>query len=165
VEIRPLREGDAAAIHLTLLGDPEIAAWYRSTGPFSRAECEEMVTRKVAHREAHGFGWSLGWDGVECVGWGTLQYCIVDGVTEVEIGWAVARSRWRQGLAIRMAGHLLTELRTALTARGLELDTIVAYARADNVASRGVMVKLGMAYEKDFAFDGEPHVLYRLPLA
>jgi hypothetical protein len=27
------------------------------------------------------------------------------------------------------------------------------------------MTKLGMSYEKNFDFNGEPHVLYRKPLA
>jgi RimJ/RimL family protein N-acetyltransferase len=158
VELRPLAGTDARAIHRSLLGDPEIAAWYRSTGPFTLEECEEMVTRKVAHRVAHGFGWSLGWEGETCVGWSVAQYCIVDGISEIEIGWAVARSHWRRGIATGLGRHALDELRSR------ELRTVVAYTREENVASRGVMSKLGMTYEKNFEFNGEASVLYRLPL-
>ncbi len=159
MEIRQLLVTDGPAIHRNLLGDPEVAAWLRSSGPFTLAECDEMVTRKVAHRVAHRFGWSLGWEGDTCIGWGVAQYCIVDGVSEVEIGWAVARSHWRRGLASRLGQHALTEVAS------LALGSIVAYTREDNVASRGVMTKLGMTYEKRFDLDGEPHVLYRKPLA
>jgi RimJ/RimL family protein N-acetyltransferase len=158
MEIRPLRATDAPAIHGSLLSDPEIAAWFRADGPFSLEECEEMVTRKLAHRTAHGFGWSLAWEGDTCVGWSVAQYCIVDGVTEVEIGWTVARSHWRRGIATRLGRHGLTEVGS------LALRSIVAYAREENVASRGVMAKLGMTYEKRFDLHGQPHVLYRLPL-
>jgi RimJ/RimL family protein N-acetyltransferase len=159
MEIRQLLVTDGPAIHRNLLGDPEVAAWLRSSGPFTLAECEEMVTRKVAHRVAHRFGWSLGWEGDTCIGWGVAQYCIVDGVSEVEIGWAVARSHWRRGLASRLGQHALTEVAS------LALGSIVAYTREDNVPSRGVMTRLGMTYEKRFDLDGEPHVLYRKPLA
>jgi RimJ/RimL family protein N-acetyltransferase len=159
MEIRPLLGTDAPAIHLSLLGDPEVAAWFRSSGPFTLAECEEMVVRKVAHRTVHRFGWSLGWEGEACVGWSVAQYCIVDGVSEVEIGWTVARSHWRRGIASRLGEHALTEVTS------LGLRSVVAYTRQDNVASRGVMTKLGMSYEKNFDFNGEPHVLYRKPLA
>lgn len=159
MQIAQLRITDAPAIQRDLLGDPEVAKWFRATGPLTLPECEEFVARKVAHRNAHGFGWSLGWEGDRCVGWGLGQYCIVDGITEVEIGWAVARSRWRQGLATTLGRHALNEVRS------LGLRSIVAYTRTDNAASRGVMVKLGMAYEKDFALDSLPHVLYRLALA
>jgi hypothetical protein len=68
MEIRPLLATDASAIHRSLLGDPEVSSWFRSRGPFTLAECEEMVTRKVAHRAVHRFGWSLGWEGDTCVG-------------------------------------------------------------------------------------------------
>jgi RimJ/RimL family protein N-acetyltransferase len=158
MEIRPLLATDAPAVHGSLLGDPAVAAWYRSSGPFTLAECEEMVARKVAHRAAHRFGWSLAWEGDACVGWGVAQYCIVDGFSEVEIGWAVARSHWRCGIASRLGRHALAEV-SALALRG-----VVAYTREDNIASRGVMTKLGMSYEKPFDFDGQPHVLYRRPL-
>jgi RimJ/RimL family protein N-acetyltransferase len=159
VEIRTLLATDAAAIQRDLLWDPEIAVWLRSSGPFTLAECEQMVSRKIAHRTAHGFGWSLGWEGSKCVGWSAAQYCIVDGVSEVEVGWTVARSHWRQGIATRLGEHALTEIAS------LRLQSIVAYTREDNVASRVVMSKLGMAYEKSFELLGEPHVLYRKPLA
>ena len=158
MEIRPLLAGEAPAIHRTLLSDPEIARWFRSGGVFTLAECEEMVARKLAHRAAHGFGWSLAWDGDTCVGWSVAQYCIVDGGCEVEIGWTVARSHWRRGIGTALGRQAITEVGS------LGLDSIVAYAREDNVASQGVMAKLGMTFEKRFDFHGEPHVLYRLPL-
>ena len=41
----------------------------------------------------------------------------------------------------------------------------MAYAREDNAASRAVMAKLEMSYEKSFDADGERHVLYCLRLA
>lgn len=159
MDVRPLLATDASAIHRSLLSDPEVAVWFRSTGPFSLVECEEFVGRKVAHRAAHGFGWSVAWERHKCIGWSVAQYCIVDGVSEVEIGWTVARPHWRRGIATRLGQHALTEVSS------LRLDSVVAYTREDNVASRGVMTKLAMAYEKGFDLNGEPHVLYRKPLA
>jgi GNAT superfamily N-acetyltransferase len=123
---------------------------FRSSGPFTLAECEEMVVRKLAHRVAHRFGWSLGWEGDTCVGWGIAQYCIVDGFSEVEIGWTVARSHWRRGIASRLGEHALNEV-TSLGLRG-----VIAYTREDNVASRGVMAKLGTTYEKSLFSAASP---------
>jgi [ribosomal protein S5]-alanine N-acetyltransferase len=159
MELRPLASTDAAAIHRDLLSDPEVAQWLRSDRPFTLAECEELVVRKVAHRDAHGFGWSLAWEGEACIGWSVAQYCIVDRGSEVEIGWTVARSQWRQGIGTRLGQAALADVAS------LPLHSIVAYTREDNVASRGVMEKLGMTYEKAFEFHALPHVLYRKPLA
>ncbi len=158
MEIQALLDTDGPAIHRTLLSDPEVAKWFRSSGPFTPAECADMVVRKVAHRVAHGFGWSLAWEGETCVGWSVAQYCIVDGASEVEIGWAVARSHWRRGIATRLGRHALAEV------AGLKLDSVVAYTLVHNEASQGVMKKLGMTYVKPFDLHGDPHVLYRIPM-
>lgn len=159
MEIRPLEATDGEAVHRSLLSDPEIAAWF---GPHARphtlAEAEAMVARKAAHRTVHGFGWSLAWEDGECLGWGVAQHWIIDGFSEVEIGWTVARAHWRRGIATALGRHALAEV----SERGLR--SLVAYTRAENVASRGVMEKLGMSYEKSFEDDGETHVLYRLVL-
>jgi RimJ/RimL family protein N-acetyltransferase len=158
MEIRPLEATDGPAVHRSLLSDPEIAAWFGPGGARTLAEVEEMTARKAAHRTVYGFGWSLAWEGDECLGWGVAQHWIIDGFSEVEIGWTVARSQWRRGLGTVLGRHALTEV----SGRGLR--SIVAYTREDNVASRGVMAKLGMSYEKSFEDDGETQVLYRLML-
>lgn len=158
MEIRPLEATDGPAVHRSLLSDPEIAAWFGLGGVQTLAETEELVARKAAHRTVHGFGWSLAWDGEECLGWGVAQHWIIDGFSEVEIGWTVASSHWRRGIATILGRHALGEV----SGRGLR--SVVAYTREDNVASRGVMSKLGMTYEKSFDDKGEREVLYRLML-
>lgn len=157
MEIRPLQPSDGPAVHRSLLSDPEIAAWFGGSAR-TLAQAEEMVAKKAAHRTVHGFGWSLAWEGEECLGWGVAQHWVIDGFSEVEIGWTVARSHWRRGIATVLGRHALTEV----SGRGLR--SIVAYTREDNVASRGVMSKLGMTYEKSFDDAGETQVLYRLQL-
>ncbi len=158
MEIRPLEPTDGAAVHLSLASDPEIAAWFGPHGVPSLDETEAMMVRKAAHRTVHGFGWSLAWEGEECLGWAVAQHWIIDGFSEVEIGWTVSRAHWRRGLGTALGRHALGEV----SGRGLR--SVVAYTREDNVASRGVMGKLGMTYEKAFDDDGETQVLYRLML-
>jgi RimJ/RimL family protein N-acetyltransferase len=156
LEIRALADTDTPAVH-RLLGDPEVAAWFRPpeiAEPFTLNECESMMTRQLGHWAAHGFGMSLGWEDGACVGWSLLQHCIVAGASEVEIGWTVARRRWGEGLATRLGQHALEG------AVALGLERTVAYARIDNAASRRVMEKLGLAYEREFDYRGMPHVLY-----
>jgi RimJ/RimL family protein N-acetyltransferase len=50
-------------------------------------------------------------------------------------------------------------------AASLGLDSIIAYTRVDNAASRHVMDKLGLHYEREFEHVELPHVLYRKALA
>jgi ribosomal-protein-alanine N-acetyltransferase len=134
-----------------------VAAWLRpagQTGPFTLAECETMVARKVAHWTAHGFGMSFAWEGDACVGLSIIQHSVVNGRGEVEIGWTVARERWGQGIATYLGRDALA------VASSLGLRRIVAFTRTDNAASRRVMDKLGLRYECDFEHAGLAHVLY-----
>jgi hypothetical protein len=92
LEIRRVSAEDTDAL-LEILGDPEVAYWLRpagASGAFTRAECEEIIARKLAHWETHGFGMSLGFLGGRCAGRATVGYNLVDGRAELEIGWAVA---------------------------------------------------------------------------
>ncbi len=142
---------------LEFLGDPEVARWLRAAGqegPFTRAECEATLARKVAHWIAHGFGTSLGFCDARCVGWSILQHSKVAGRSEVEVGWAVVSDMWGQGLATELGRHALA----GATDAGFE--RVVAFTRADNLASRRVMDKRSLRYERDFTHAGLPHVLY-----
>jgi ribosomal-protein-alanine N-acetyltransferase len=154
--IRPVRSDDADAL-LQILSDAEVAGWLRGageSGPFSRAECEAMVARNVAHWTAHGFGVSLGFSGGHCVGRAILQHKLVAGRSEVEIGWTVARDMWGRGIATELGHHALA------SATDAGFERVVAFTRPDNVASRRVMEKLGLSYERDFTHAGLPQVLY-----
>jgi RimJ/RimL family protein N-acetyltransferase len=161
LDIRPLCDADAPAVH-RLLGDPEVAAWFSpddQVKPYTLTDCQKFVQSQMGHWAAHGFGMCLGWDGATCVGWSLLQHTIVDGFSEVEIGWTVASPCWRQGIGTRLGQHALER------AGELGLRSIIAYARIENGASRRIMEKLGLSYEREFARDGRPHVLYRRLLA
>ncbi len=157
LDLRPITADDAPPLH-TLFSDPKVAAWLRPrgmTGAFSLKECEAFVARDAAHWTAHGFGSWLAWDGHECAGRCLLEHSVVEGRGEVEIGWAVASRYWGRGVGTAMGRH-------ALTAAGERaISNIVAFTRVDNLASRRVMEKLGLDYERDFAHAGYPHALYR----
>jgi len=150
-----------------LFGDPEVARWIwpegragpDAVGPRTPRQAEDMLRRFVADWQANGFGW---WyfrkrEGGEYVGEVGLQRTEVDGTPVVEIGWMLLPVHWGQGYA--------TEAATAALAYGFEtagLDEIVAFTMPHNRASRRVMEKLGMTYDRDFQHAGLPHVLYRL---
>ncbi len=125
------------------------------SGPFTLAECEAIVARKVAHWTAHGFGISFAWEGQNCVGVSIIQHSVVNGRSEVEIGWTVARDCWGQGIATYLGQDALA------VASSLGLHGVVAFTRTDNAASRRVMEKLGLRHERDFEHGGLAHVLYR----
>jgi RimJ/RimL family protein N-acetyltransferase len=81
----------------------------------------------------------------------------IEGRPEVEVGWFFASEVWGRGYATEIGREALR-----VGFEVLELDEVVAFTTPANGASRAVMAKLGMTYERDIVHAGLPHVLYRL---
>ncbi|HEX8162289.1 MAG TPA: GNAT family N-acetyltransferase [Pyrinomonadaceae bacterium] len=93
-------------------------------------------------------------DGV-MVGWGGLQPLEETG--EIEVGYGFDKPYWGQGYA--------TEIAAAWLRYGFEeakLERIIAVAIPENAASRHVMEKLGMRYEKNATHYGHDCVFYSI---
>lgn len=150
-----------------LFGNPEVARWIwpegrdgpDAIGPRTPEQAEQLLRRFVADWEANGFGWWCVRERArgEPVGEVVVQRATVDGAPVVEVGWMLLPAYWGRGYA--------TEAGRAALGYGFEtagLDEIVAFTLPHNRASRGVMERLGMTYDREFEHVGLPHVLYRL---
>jgi len=130
---------DLAAI----LADPDVTRYLPGGRPRTREQTEATLRFIIGHWEQRGFGW---WavnqkTGRELIGWCGLK--LLDSTGEVEVLYLFARRHWGQGYA--------TEAGTASLRYGFEelkLDRIIALAVPENAASRRVMEKIGMQYEK-----------------
>lgn len=135
--------------------DPEVVRYISSGVPWADERIREFVARQVAGLAARGFCFWRVEHKVdnEVIGFCGLQP--LDGTSEIEIGWWLARARWGQGFATEAAREAL---RDAFERVGLE--RIVAIAQAANRASIHIMEKLGMRYERDTTHRGIDVVLY-----
>jgi RimJ/RimL family protein N-acetyltransferase len=141
-----------------LLCDPCVARWLSVTGQApSEVEVVSGLASKLEHWARYGFGlWLLrDRDTGELVGRGGLQHTFVAGLHEIEVGWAIVPERWGQGLATELA-----EASLQAAFGPLRLRRVVAFTLPDNVASRRVMEKAGMRFEREIDHVGSPHVLY-----
>jgi RimJ/RimL family protein N-acetyltransferase len=143
-----------------LLWDPRVAATLSpdEMPPAWGAAPDELAVNDL-HWRTHGFGlWLLRDRGTgQMVGRGGLQHTDATGDDEVEIAWAIAPERWRQGLATELALVCMS-----VAFEQLELGSVIAYTRPDNIASRRVMEKAGLVLERTFpAASGRDQVLYR----
>ena len=161
LRLEPLRP-EHAALLMPIMLDPRVARWYRAPDapPTSETDVIAGVERHAAAWASGGFGfgfWLLSDRHTgDVVGRGGLSRTNATGVDEVEVGWAIAPARWRQGLATELARAAIEYASITLT-----LDQLIAYTMSDNVASRRVMEKTGFRYERDFQHAGVPHALYR----
>jgi len=118
-----------------------------------------ILKGSIEHWERWEFGpWTVLERGSErIVGRVGLEYTTKFGHPEVELEWFVDPDVWGRGYATEMAEEAV---RAAFTTLGL--DELISYTTHANTASRAVMEKLGMTYERDVENAGMPHVLYRL---
>ncbi len=158
----PANEGHRDAA-VALFGHPAVAAWIWPEGlrgrPRTPGQAEEILERFIDHWRQNGFGWWYLTDreSGKIVGEVGLQWADVEGRREVEVGWTMFPAYWNHGYA--------TEAGAAALAYGfgtVGLAEIVSFTMPHNLASRRVMEKLGMAYERNIERTDLPHVLYRL---
>jgi [ribosomal protein S5]-alanine N-acetyltransferase len=148
--------GDATA-YARIFTDARVAeeAWPEHLRTADRAHA--LLDDLLRHWERWGFGpWTVLAGGTP-IGYAGLCHADVGGRPEVELMWFLDAGHWGRGYATEMAREAV---RVAFEV--LELDAVVAQTVDVNRASRSVMEKLGMSYERDVVHVGLPHVLYRL---
>jgi RimJ/RimL family protein N-acetyltransferase len=117
------------------------------------------LARNLQHWTDYEFGlWILRErGGGEPIGRAVLRHLLIEGIDEVEVGYAFYPAFWGRGLA--------TEVATACLAFGrepLRLTTIVALTKPNNRASQHVLQKVGLAYERELLHEGAPAALFRV---
>jgi RimJ/RimL family protein N-acetyltransferase len=164
--LRPWRREDYAP-YAALNADPEVRRYWPST--LTREESDEQADHLRRHIEQHDFGfWAAEAPGVApFVGFIGIKPVEPDlpFAPAIEIGWRLAREYWGRGYATEGARAVLAD-----GFQRLGLREIVAYAVAENMASRRVMERVGMTrnpaedFEATHRDPGEPHrfhVVYR----
>lgn len=142
---------DDAGHLFDLDGDPEVMRFLTGGTPTPRDIIEtEFLPRFLHYHERFpSFGF---WAGVakatgDFIGWFSLRPLDEEDSGEASLGFRLRRDAWGQGYATEGARALI---RLAFTSLGVQ--RIVATTYQDNVASRRVMQKIGMALTRTFRF-------------
>ncbi len=128
--------------------DPEVS---RFLGGVRSAEATEAyVAANMRHWVDHDVGlWTLRSRDGAFVGRAGLRYVDVEGTTELEIAYALARAAWGRGLATEIAAALVDHWRERR-----DDPSLVGLVMKGHVASERVLNKVGLDYERDAAFHG-----------
>jgi [ribosomal protein S5]-alanine N-acetyltransferase len=152
-----------AASYERLFGDTAVAAtlWPAHLGGSrTSAKARELLRADVDHWQRAGFGpWVVFDAGTDqLVGRGGLRHCEIEGQSSVEVCYAILSDRWGHGYATEIAAAAL-EL-----AGALQIPQLVGFTLTSNIASRRVLEKTGLRFERTFVHAGLPHWLGRLTL-
>lgn len=154
--LRPLTKADLDDL-AELYSDPEVMRYRSVSQPASRKQTQESLESYLAHWEQHGFGrWATIYKASQrLIGHCGLEYLAI--LDEVEVNYLLAREYWGQGLATESAMVLLR-----YGFETLQCERLVALAKLENLASRRVMEKLGMEYEKNIQLYNVEWVFYTI---
>lgn len=146
---------DLKQLYQEIYSHPLVAKSLSPTGFLTLEQTAHLLSRRLDHWQKHGFGvWALvHQQNQQLMGHCGLHY--LGNTSEVELTYAINPFYWGQGFA--------TEAAKAVLQWGfdtLRLKQIVAVTAPDNVASRRVMQKLGMKYEKNIQYGGAEVVYY-----
>ncbi len=91
----------------------------------------------------------------DVLGWCGLKYTVK--FNEYDIGFRFYERYWNKGYATESAKACIT-----YGINDLSIKEIVGRAMVENRASIRVLEKIGLIYEKDFDYDGQAGVLYKI---
>ena len=131
--------------------DPEVAKYLGGAKLQNPEALAKRLKFYISCYESHGFGsCAMLWKPTgEMIGSAGLQP--LDGTDEIEVGYSMVKEYWGRGIGTEAARAWLDH-----GFRACGLDRIVAVAHTENWASRHIMEKLGMQYEKtEFHYDAE----------
>lgn len=139
--------------------DPEITK-YIPDAPRSREEAKEELEWHMNGHPRHpdlGLWATIHKETGNFTGRCGLLPWTIDGQNEVEVAYTIAREHWGQGLA--------TEAARAILHYGFEklnLSRLISLIDSENIASRRVAEKIGMAFEREGHDEIGPFLIYSI---
>lgn len=162
----PRLRGEAVGEHhlpllIALWQDPQVMANLVG-GVRSETECRERLNKMVLSWAQFGIErWALFDKQTDAfAGVGGLRHIIADGWPEIELGFAFHAAYWGKGLATEVA-------QAALEAgfHRLGCEHIRAMALTHHAASRRVLEKVGMTFDREMLYRDAPHAVNEITRA
>ena len=141
--LRRLTLNDAPFI-VELLNEPSFLRFIGDRGVRDLQTARQYLLKgPVASYEKHGFGLNLVFLKESGDPIGICGLLKRDTLPDPDLGFAFLPAHWRKGYAAESAAAILTHGR-----RAFGLERIVAITSPDNVASIGVLEKIGLRFER-----------------
>jgi len=152
--LREMTRDDAQAL-FAVLGDAETMRWYPRAYTFE--EVEGGIARQIErYPSGAGLMGLVLQENSALIGDCGVVWQEVEGGMEPEIGYHVHRAYWNRGLATEAAQAVMAHAFAALGC-----DHVISLIRPENMASRRVAEKNGLAVDRIVFWRGFEHCVYR----
>ena len=155
--LRQFRPEDLDA-YAAMCADPEVMRYLSASGEtLSRAGAWRQMAMFCGHWQLRGYGMWVAEDGGSGRFVGRIGLHYPEGFPDRELGWALARGFWGQGLATEAAQAVVDH-----AFKTLGWDHLVSFILAGNSRSIRVAERLGSKLTGTVAIHGLEHQVYRL---
>jgi ribosomal-protein-alanine N-acetyltransferase len=146
---------DDAPLIYQLNQDPEVVKYVHEPPLTSVEQAEEIIANIIMPQYPNKLGrWSINLkENNAFVGWCGLKYRA--DLDEIDLGYRLMKSYWGKGIATEAASQTLQ-----YGFQNLNLKTIIGKAHIDNLASIGVLEKIGMNFIANSIEDACPIKIY-----
>jgi RimJ/RimL family protein N-acetyltransferase len=157
VSLRHFTLEDAPEYYEKIWSEPDVMRYLPGGSPRAPEQTGKYIDYFLNHWKEHGFGlWgAVLKDTGEFMGHCGIQ--VIQENQEIEVAYAFGKKYWGQGFGTETAA---ASLRFGFEVLGL--DRIIAIAVPENTASRRIMEKNGMKYEKNIFLAGTDLAYYTL---
>lgn len=137
--IRKLSLSDVQSLK-EILGDVDVMK-YSLKGPLNAEEIKDYVTKILSHYQRYGYGLFgvVEKESAKLIGLAGLISQTVEDHPYIELGYRLAKNKWRQGYAIEAATAILD-----YSFNTLNIDRIISIIEPENIASIKLAKKIGM---------------------
>lgn len=153
--LRPLQLADATEFFRTV-GDNAVMKYWHPGADKSIQATIQRIAQIQEHWRIHHFGdWGIiDKHNKQLIGFSGLHY--IEDMPEVNIGYALERSKWGQGLGFEVCQTVLE-----FGLNQLQLFPIVAVISPQNQASIHLMKKCSLVFWKNYTWSGQERVVYK----
>lgn len=156
--LRPFQLSDLNDYH-SIFAQKAIGDWLGRSDGFTLEQTKAMLLRMIQTWENYGYGpWAM----IHLEHQNLIGHCGLKYTQRFEVPellYAIDPAYQRQGLTVEAAQQALVWGHETCG-----LSDFVCYTQPHNLASRGVMEKLGFQFQHDFMHADLPHLLYRLSI-
>ncbi len=156
LQLRHFTPNDADDLY-RIYSQPDLFKYMSNDKPLLWEQARAVINSLTENWQQHQFGvWAVVYKNhQELIGHCGFKF--LENTKEIQIGYILLKSYWNMGLGTEAAK---ASLEYAFEIANLE--RIVAVAKPENIASRRVMEKVGMKYEKDAYYYNNEVVYYSI---